>query len=448
MDALAPVPSRKSLLFQLLTRGMPMKPDDPSIGEWRQHWIVVFVSMIGLGIGTSHVFYMGIFIAPLEHEFGWTRAEISSGLLMNSIVGIAFSPFVGWVIDRLGTRRVGIPGMAIYCTAIALLSCAGPVVGTWWGLWFLVASGAVLIKPTVWALTVSQRFDRSRALALAIVLSGSGLGATFMPSLVTSLVSNIGWRSTFVAIGAGAALLSLPLLVLFLRDKIRGVSMEVRAATRSKLTGLSIKEGILSTRFLRVALCTILMTMVTAGMGVHFVPFLAQNGFSKTTAASLAGLIGLFSVVGRLVTGFLLDRWNGALVGGLSFSIPIIAAALWLNYDGGMLSAIIAASLLGLSLGAETDILAYLSTRYFGLQNYGTIYGTVVGLLAFGVGAGPTLAGFVYDKTHSYDLFVWAAIPACLASTFMLTSLGPYPNFAAVAEHRVGSKTAHAEQTQ
>jgi MFS family permease len=175
MDALAPVPSRKSLVFQLLTRGMPTKPDDPAIGEWRQHWIVVFVSMIGLGIGTRHVFYMGIFIAPLEHEFGWTRAEISSGLLMNSIVGIAFSPFVGWVIDRLGTRRVGIPGIAIYCTAIALLSCAGPEVGTWWGLWFLVASGAVLIKPTVWALTVSQRFDRSRALALAIVLSGSGL---------------------------------------------------------------------------------------------------------------------------------------------------------------------------------------------------------------------------------------------------------------------------------
>jgi MFS family permease len=109
----------------------------------------------------------------------------------------------------------------------------------------------------------------------------------------------------------------------------------------------------------------------------------------------------------------------------------LVAAVLWLNYDGSVTSALIMAATMGFCLGAEIDIIAYLSTRYFGLKNYGTIFGTVVGLVAFGGGVGPTLAGIVYDRTHSYDFFVRCAIPAFLLAALLIGSMGRYPAFAA-----------------
>jgi predicted MFS family arabinose efflux permease len=404
---------------------------ESSFDEWRRGWLVVLASTIGLGIATSHVYTIGIFMSPLEHEFGWSRAQISSGLMANSIISVIGAPFIGWLIDRFGTRRIGLPGVALYCTAIALLSQTGASIWTWWGLWLLVAFGAVLIKPTVWALSVSQRFDGQRALALAIVMSGSGVCAIFLPAVTTNLIATLGWRGAFLGLGGGGALIALPLLYLFLRDGPGSAGHASSSSPAIEKTGLGIREGLLSRRFLFIAICTVLMTVTIAGMSVHFVPFLSSLGVSKMTAASVAGVGGFLSVVGRLGTGILLDRrWSGPLVGACSFSIPAIAGVVWLLHGSDLFSATVISGLLGISLGAEMDVLAYLCSRYFGLKHYGVIYGSVAGLLAMGVGVGPTLAGFVYDKTHSYDAFIWGAIPACLTAALLVGSLGRYPEFA------------------
>jgi predicted MFS family arabinose efflux permease len=403
-----------------------------AFGEWSRGWPVVLVSTIGLGIATSHVYTIGIFITPLEQAFGWSRAQISSGLMANSIISVIGAPFIGWLIDRFGTRSVGLPGVALYCISIALLSQTGASIWSWWGLWILVAFGAVLTKPTVWALSVSQRFDAQRALAIAIVMSGSGLCAIFLPAVTTTLISTLGWRGAFVGLGAGGALMALPLLYLFLRDGPDRPGTAPTSSTATEKAGLSIREGILSRRFLFIAICTVFMTGTIAGMSVHFVPFIISMGISKMTAASIAGVGGILSVVGRLGSGILLDRrWSGPLIGACSFTIPAIAGVVWLLHGDDVFSATVISGLLGLSLGAEMDVLAYLCSRYFGLKHYGVIYGTVAGLLALGVGVGPTLAGFAYDKTHSYDSFVWGAIPACLTAALLVGSLGRYPNFAA-----------------
>ena len=409
----------------------PEVAGDSAFGEWRRGWLVVLVSTIGLGIATSHVYTMGIFITPLEHAFGWSRAQISGGLMANSVISVIGAPFIGWLIDRFGTRSVGLPGVALYCTAIALLSQTGASIWSWWGLWILVAFGAVLIKPTVWALSVSQRFDAQRALAIAIVMSGSGLCAIFLPAATTTLIATFGWRGAFVGLGVGGALIALPPLYLFLRDGPNSPGTAPRSSTAIEKTGLSIREGLLSRRFLFIAICTVFMTGTIAGMSVHFVPFITSMGISKMTAASVAGVGGVLSVVGRLGSGILLDRrWSGPLVGACSFTIPAIAGVVWLLHGDDVFSAAVISGLLGLSLGAEMDVLAYLCSRYFGLKHYGVIYGSVAGLLAFGVGVGPTLAGFVYDMTHSYDAFVWGAIPACLTAALLVGSLGRYPSFA------------------
>jgi MFS family permease len=392
--------------------------------------MLVMVSMIGLAISTSHIYTMGIFLGPIERALGWSRGQISGGLMMNSVVAVLFAPFFGRLIDRFGVRRVGLPGMVIYCAGIMLLAATGRSVWSWYSGWLIVAVGGLLIKPTLWAAAISKSFDKQRGLALALMLCGSGLGSAVLPVVCARLIAAHGWRGAYVMLGGGALLLAFPLIFFFLRDE-KLETPQQRTLARAALPGLGIREAMLSTRFLRIALSALIMTVSMAGLNVHFVPMITARGLGPGTAAAAAGCIGITSILGRLITGILLDRWNGPIIGAISFSLPLLAAALWLDYDGSMTSALIIAAAVGFSLGAEVDIIAYLSTRYFGLRNYGTVFGTVVGLLAFGGGVGPTLAGLVYDRTHSYDFFVWCAIPAFLLAALLIGSMGRYPVFPA-----------------
>lgn len=399
--------------------------------EWSRGRSIVLVSVIGMAIATSHTYAMGLFLGPIEEEFGWSRAQISSGLILNSIVGVLCAPLVGGLVDRVGTRRIGLPGMALYCCTVALLSTTSSSIWNWWGLWFVLALGAVCIKPMVWAVAVSRIFQKRRALALGGMMCGAGIGSTVLPFLITNLIGGYGWRGAYIALGAGMALLSLPLMFLFLRDDFSGsATRREQQEARNVLAGMSVREAALSWHFLRILLGTVIMTVVLAGLIVHFVPFAVSKGLSPAQAATAASFVGVATIFGRLTSGALLDRWNGPLIAAVTFSLPVFAMVLWLNFDGSMQSAVMITVIIGLTAGADMDIVAYLCSRYFGLKNYGTIFGVMAGLFALGSGVGPTLAGAVYDATRSYDLYAWAVIPSVLISAALIGSLGKYPSFA------------------
>jgi MFS family permease len=398
--------------------------------EWRRGWILVLVSMIGMAIATSHIYMTGFFVGPIEKELGWSRGQISAGLLMNSVVGVLFAPFAGRLVDRFGSRRVGLPGVGIYCGAVMLLSATTHAIWTWYSSWLILAIGAVLIKPTLWAAAIARIFDRQRGLAFAVMLCGSGIGSSLLPIIVTHLIGAHGWRATYLLLGGGTALVALPLMFLFLREVGPAKTRQQRTLVREALPGLGVREALLSTRFLRIALSALIMTVTIAGLQVHFVPFVLAKGLHPASAAAAVSCVGIASIVGRLVTGMLLDRFSGPLIGAVSFGVPLISAGLWLTYDGSVTSAVVMAAALGLALGSEIDIIGYLSSRYFGLKNYGTIFGTIAGLYALGVGMGPTLAGIAYDRTRSYDIFVWCVIPAFLIAVALIGTLGRYPEFA------------------
>src|SRR5688500_9286299 len=120
--------------------------------------------MTGYAISSVHLYSMGMMIAPLEAEFAWSRAQISSGLLIISVILFPCSPFVGVAIDRFGPRRIALIGVAVYCTGVALLSVAQQAMWTWWLLWLVVAFGHLCLKPTVWVAAITGLFDSSRGL--------------------------------------------------------------------------------------------------------------------------------------------------------------------------------------------------------------------------------------------------------------------------------------------
>lgn len=398
--------------------------------EWRQGWPVVLGGALGIGLASVSVYATGVFIAPLEEEFGWSRAQISSGQAMVSVLSVILSPFMGMAVDRFGPRRLAIAGVSAYCACIASFSLAGPSIWSWWGLWLLLACSALLIKPTVWTAGVSSMFNAGRGMALSIMLCGTGLGSSLTPLVSNWLIEAYGWRVAYVGLALFWALLVIPIIVLFFtstQDQHR--TGAIKTSAPQHMTGVTAREGFLSLTFAKLAIAAFLTSLVIISFTSNLVPILSSQGLTRQEAAGIAGIIGLATVTGRLIGGFLLDRINGSLVGGVSVAMPIISCALLLGFPGDAGMAVLAVLLLGLSLGVELDAVAYLSTRHFGMRNFGVLFGTISGLLALATGLGPFLANLVYDYAGSYRPALIAYIPGCMLASALFFSLGRYPVF-------------------
>lgn len=410
-------------------------PIDPAVREeWRRAWPLPFVSAIGYGVAVAHIYSAGLFIAPLEQEFGWSRAAITAGLTVISVISVVLAPAMGGLIDRVGARRIGIPGMVFYTAALAALSLTGSSLWMWWSLWVVLAFATLMVKATVWTTAVASRFDRSRGLAMAITLCGAGVGSAVLPILTSRLLTEFGWRGAYVALGLILAVVSIPLLLPFFRDaKDERRRRPDPAAAQHVASGLSFRAAIRSSQFVKLALVSYLSVTAITGLLVHFVPILTSKGFDRTTAAGIAGLVGIGSMVGRIGTGYLLDRINGSLVGAIGFSLPIVVLVALGEAAAMPWVAAPAAFLFGLTLGCEVDVLGYLASRHFGMRAFGALFGSMVGLQSLAVGTGPLLAGYIYDTTGGYQAALIGFVPVFIASSMLISTLGRYPRFDAEA---------------
>lgn len=400
--------------------------------EWRRNWGVVFAGLFGVGLTSTHVYSIGPFIAPLQAEFGWTRAQISAGVGVSTFIAAVLSPFLGIAIDRFGARRIALPGAIIFCAATALLSLAPSTVWIWWSMWVLVAMGGVMIKPPVWTTAVTSLFDKGRGLALAVTLCGTGLASTLMPNVATWLIDHYGWRLAYQLMGLLLIVVTFPIFFIFLSSaadrKRRAVTAIESPATET--VGSTVREALLSMRFAKLTLAGFVFTTGALGITSNMVPILTSMELSRAQAAGVAGLAGLTSVVGRLSTGVLIDRYNSNVVGGIVVLFPMIACGLLLLAGGGATGLVLpAAIVLGLAIGAELDVIAYLTARHFGTARYGTIFGTVSSVWALAVTVGPTFANYIFDKTGSYAPALWTFIPLFAIASLCLFTLGAFPDF-------------------
>src|SRR5260370_14932 len=216
--------------------------------EWRSFWPLPIAAALGYSTSVLHVYSIGPYIGPLQHEFGWSRAQISAGITIASFGSAIFCVPIGMLVDRLGPRRIGLLGVLLMCAAFALLSTATGQVANWLVLWGILAIGNLCVQTTVWTSAVASRFAASRGLAFAITLSGASLSATVFPILATWLIGSHGWRTAFAAMGGIWAGLVLPVLFLFFRGA-RDQGRRERAATPSAardLAGLGLSEGLRS----------------------------------------------------------------------------------------------------------------------------------------------------------------------------------------------------------
>ncbi len=410
---------------------LSLSAQPPAASEWRQHWSVVLASIFGIGLVTVYLYSTGIMIAPLEKEFGWSRAEISSGPTIVAVVGCIVAPFMGMAIDRFGARRIAIIGVIALCSALALLSQAGPSIWSWWLLWGVMAMCHPFIKPTVWVAAVTSLFTTGRGMALAVALCGTSVGTGLTPLITFYLVENFGWRGAYMGLGAIWLTVTLP-LVLFGFYSIADTQRRARqrdpaTAPPAILSGLSKSKAMRSIKFVKIATATAAISAASTALGMNMVPILTEANIPRGTAAIIAGVTGISGIIGKLSGGYLIDRYDAAKVVGYATACPAISALLLIFLPGSVPAAICAVAIVGLALGIEFDGVGYLASRHFGLRNFGFLYGTMVGLLALTSGIAPVLANHAFDVTGNYLGLLWAIVPIALVSGILFATLGPYP---------------------
>jgi predicted MFS family arabinose efflux permease len=399
----------------------------PGFGELRRNWRIVPPSLAGITLCSVHGYSLGVMIPVLEREFGWPRAETSLGLMIISMISLVGAPLVGMAIDRLGTRRIALTGVLTFCFGLAMLSRATDL-RSWLLLWVLLGMGNMLILPTVWTKAINSCFDANRGIALALTLCGTGIAAAVVPTLTNALVEHAGWREAYIGLGVIGAAITFPTVWLLFRLPSEGAKTSAAAAaTPRQPLGVSAREGLTQPRFLKLAGATLLFSVPICALTTNLVPVLLARGMTPAGAAGLAGLLGIGSVIGRLGGGLLLDRFDAARVAAVSVAMPVAAVVLLLAFPGAGMAGL-ACLVLGLAVGTEVDCCAYLAARHFGLRSFGTLFGTLNGLMLFGNGIAPVLANHVYDVTRSYDIVLWVQIPACLGTMLLFLLLGPYPD--------------------
>jgi MFS family permease len=394
---------------------------------------MVAAAMAGLSFATVAIYSMGLFMEPLSREFGWTRAQMSLGLSIVALFTVPLSPFAGALIDRWGSRRLGIPGIILSAVAFAAFSLATGSLKQWYALWVCYAVVAIAIKTTVWTAAVSSVFQSSRGLALAVVLSGAALSQTITPLIAQWLIDGYGWRHAFIWMGLGWGGFVLLLLLPFFfdaRDHERRLAESTQTATvRPVLTGLTLAEGIRNPALLRIAAALFIMSVLGVAITVHKVPILTATGLSRESAAQIAALAGIAGVSGKLLVGWMMDRWQSGWIGSVCLALPALACLLLLDGIHTPTLIVVAMTILGFSAGAYLQICTYLTTRHGGLRHFGKIFGIMAGLMALASGTGPILAGLVYDHFGSYTGLLLAGIPMGLLSGWLVGGLGPYPKW-------------------
>jgi MFS family permease len=395
-------------------------------------WWIVMAAAVGLFMGYVPIigFTFSVFFRPLSLEFGWSRSEISLAFSLSLLALSVALPLSGRLVDRIGARRVILPAALLFGLGLASFYFLSKNLWHLYSTYLflgLVGSGTASVP---YFKVISRWFNKRRGLALGVTMAGTGTGTFLMPLWAQSLIATAGWRWAYVVIGAAVAAVTLPVVGLFLKERPENIGLLLNGANTApnpeSLGGITSRQARRSRPFWVMSFAFFLVSLSLNAFLIHIVPMLTDRGISANKAAVATSLIGGGTLLGRVFTGYLLDRFLASSVAaGVFCGAALGVLLLWVKMS--IAVALLGAFLLGLGLGAEGDIMAYLTGRQFGLRAFGEIYGSVLTIYTVGAMIGPYLMGLVFDKMRSYELTMGPAVASTLVAAALMTRLKVAP---------------------
>ncbi|QRQ84296.1 MFS transporter [Cupriavidus oxalaticus] len=403
----------------------------PPAGRWT-YAAVILGAALGMLAGYAPLFNAtaGVFVQPLAAEFGWGRSEASLSYAA-SMFGLAIvSPLVGTMMDRFGIRRVISVSALVFGLATACMALQNGSKALWVSLSVVVGVFGAATSVLGYLAVLPQWFDRRLGLALGIAMCGLGAGTVLMPATAQYLVTGYGWRTAYVALGIGSIVLSL-LACALLRERGGAGAARTRAQATAA-DGVPLRQAMRSYRLWAIWAVFVLGSSATLSLGPHLPAMFADKGFSPADAARSASMVGVGLLIGRLLTGVLIDRIHAPFVACVFFFGGAVGIyLLGVTNDYQML--LVATTLIGLTIGAEGDLISFLVRSYFGLRSFGALFGIAFSGYGFGAVIGPVGLGLWFDRHGSYGVPL-LVLPCMLLLAGALTlSLGRYRRHGASA---------------
>ena len=390
--------------------------DEGANAELRAGWRILLGSAIGIGIGIIALPgpAVGIFMRHWQGEFGWTRTQISLGPTIMILTLALFAPVLGWVTDRIRARLIVAFSLSALAACFVLFSRLGESLAHYYLTFGFLAVAASGSSTVVYAKLLTTAFHRNRGLALGLAMMGNGATGIFLPLLMVPFAATIGWRAGYLVLAA-LVFLAMPIVTLLISQgaKARASDLTVEPTGAASPT-------LRDRRFWTMVIGFALIPFAVSGLHLHFVAYLSDIGISPARAGAIAGIGGASLAIARIATGLLIDRFFAPYVAAAMMGTSAVALAILGLF--GAPAAILGAVAIGVSIGAELDLIGYLVSRYFPRDHFGRIYGWLYASVLIGSAASPVAYGLIVDETGSYQLALYlASILLALVGLLFLT---------------------------
>ncbi|WP_223448288.1 MFS transporter [Pseudomonas sp. BF-R-19] len=342
-----------------------------------------------LGCGPILFYSFGVMVRPITEATGWDRAHIASAGGMAAIVFGVMSPMIGALLDKIKPRRMALLGIPTFGIGLMLLGVLPQSSSTFVATMVVAAALSRLQLPHAYNYVIVGTFEKQRGLALGIVRSFAGIGIALATLYAAYLIRTFDWRVAYMLMGLTVILIGLPNAFWLVRDPPARDPV-----ARTKTGGHTLQQAMKDRRFWILMTAFALIAAAVGAATVHLPVVLGGRGVSGETAATVVSLVGIATIVSRVLFGFILDRANPVIVTSLVFLAPT-AGLLLLSLNGEPALAFVAAVLIGVALGVEVDAVSFLGARAFGLEHFGKIFGMLFLAICLGLGLGPVILAFV-----------------------------------------------------
>jgi MFS family permease len=381
-------------------------------------WRVAAAAALGMLVSFASVlvYTFGIFLKPIAETFAWNRESVSGAFGIAAMTAAVCAPITGMLLDRFGPRRVIVPALVVFGGTFASLSVLTGHLWHYYLLFFVFGTVAMATSQVAYSRAISTWFQARLGAALAFGMCGSAVGAMILPPIAQRLIDALGWRRAALAIGVAILAIGLPTVLAFVRERPGSRTVD----GRQNATGASVGEGLRDYRFWILVVVLFCISIAQNGSVTHLSALLTDRGIDPDRAAIAVSALGGAALLGRLATGWLVDRFFAPYV---SFAL-LAAAALGtflLSSAASLATGVIGAALIGFSMGGEADVIPFLVARYFGLRSFSVLYALTWTFYAIAGAIGPVLMGKAFDATGSYAaLLLWLAIATLVIAPLML----------------------------
>ena len=379
--------------------------------DLRSRWELTFggvattsAGVVGLSFGPSviGVLSFGVFIRPIEDAFGWSRVDVSVAITVIAYAILLVSPIQGALVDRFGPRRIVLTSIPLFALAVAMFYFLPANLLVFYVLAALIPILGFGLLPLSYLQAVSRWFDRRLGVALGVANSGIGVGSTVVPLIASALMLAYGWREAFLGLAAIVLLVTWPVAYFGLREPGRGTQTGAMPESSGTPTfGLTFADSARQPAFRVLIAVFLVLGLAQTGLITQIVPMLIDAGWSPARAATVMSVFGATMMVSRIGVGILIDYVFAPRV---MMVVTLGGALCCFLFATTPAAAFVSAALLGLLVGAEFDVLAFLIKRYFGTIAFGRLYGIIFAAFQLASGIGIALLSMSQSRFGDYTV--------------------------------------------